>query len=101
VEVPCKSTAQIYNARVQDENPSNPIHFRAWFEICKPKALRGLGIRALQTVKKSLVLYSALMIANKSDPLLYSILKAKYFSETSFLEGPLLMALDLCFGVLS
>ena len=69
---------------VQEENSSNPFHFRAWADICQPKSEGGLGIRNLLDVNKSLVLHSAWLIASNKDPFLTGVLKSKYYPRTSF-----------------
>ncbi|KAK8462242.1 hypothetical protein SEVIR_1G175150v4 [Setaria viridis] len=69
---------------VQGEDSSKPFYFRSWDDICQPKSVGGLGIRNLYTVNKSLVSHSAWLIASNTDPLLSSVIKAKYFPNTSF-----------------
>jgi hypothetical protein len=44
----------------------------------------GLGIRDLYTVNKSLLTHAARNIATNKNPLLTSVLKAKYYHNTSF-----------------
>lgn len=73
---------------VQEENSSNPFHFRAWADICQPKSEGGLGIRNLLDVNKSLVLHSAWLIASNKDPFLTGVLKSKYYPRTSFWKAP-------------
>jgi hypothetical protein len=46
-------------AGVQDENPTNPIAFRSWDDICKPKHQGGLGIRDMKLINKSLIIQTA------------------------------------------
>ncbi|KAJ1277169.1 hypothetical protein BS78_05G274300 [Paspalum vaginatum] len=79
-------------AGVQDENSTHPIAFRSWDDICKPKFLGGLGLKKMSTVNRSLLLHSAWMIVNGKDPFLTSILKSKYFHNSSFwkcnMNGP-------------
>ncbi|KAJ1254642.1 hypothetical protein BS78_K015700, partial [Paspalum vaginatum] len=69
---------------IQEENPTHPIAFRAWEDVCKPKIFGGLGLRKMALVNKSLVLHSAWMVINGKDPFLTNILKSKYFHNTSF-----------------
>nr|TKW01003.1 hypothetical protein SEVIR_8G148566v2 [Setaria viridis] len=69
---------------VQVEDSSKPFYFRSWDDIYQPKCVGGLGIRNLYTVNKSLVLHSAWLIVSNKDPFLSSVLKAKYFPNTSF-----------------
>ena len=73
---------------VQEENSSNPFHFRAWADICQPKSEGGLGIRNLLDVNKSLVFHSAWLIASNKDPFLTGVLKSKYYPRTSFWKAP-------------
>lgn len=79
---------------VQDEDSSKPFHFRSWEDICQPKSAGGLGIRNLYTVNKSLVLHSVWLIATNKDSFLCSVLKAKYFPNTTFWRAP-------CYGTRS
>lgn len=69
---------------VQDDNPTNPIAFRSWEDICQTKQNGGLGIRDLYTVNKSLITQAAGNIANNKNSFLTTILKAKYFHNTAF-----------------
>lgn len=69
---------------VQDDNPTNPIAFRSWDDICQPKENGGLGIRDLYTVNKSLFTQAAWNIVTNKNPFLTSVLKAKYYHNTSF-----------------
>jgi len=71
-------------AGVQDDDPSNPIAFRSWEDICQPKENGGLEIRDLYTVNKSLITHVAWNIATNKNYFLTSILKAKYFHDKSF-----------------
>lgn len=73
---------------VQDEDSSKPFHFRFWDDICQPKAVGGLGIRNIHSVNKSLVLHSLWLVASNKDPFLTSVLKAKYFHNSSFWKSP-------------
>jgi len=71
-------------AGMQEDNPTSPIAFRSWDDICQSKDNGGLGIRDLYTVNKSLIIHSAYNIVTNKNPLLTSVLKAKYFHNTSF-----------------
>lgn len=71
-------------AGVQEDNLSTPFHFRSWKDICQPKDKGGLAIRDLPTVNKSLIMHAAWKIATEKDHFLSSILKAKYYPNTSF-----------------
>lgn len=71
-------------AGVQDDNPTSPIAFRSWEDICQPKDNGGLGIRDLHIVNKSLLTHAAYNIANNKNPFLSSVMKAKYYHNSSF-----------------
>jgi hypothetical protein len=70
--------------RVQEDNPTSPITYRSWDDICQPKENGGLGIRDLYTVNKSLLTQAAWNIATQKNPMLSTVLKAKYFPSSSF-----------------
>lgn len=61
-----------------------PLAFRSWEDICQPKENVVLGIRDRNMVNKSLLIHVAYNIANKKNLFLTSVLKAKYFHNTSF-----------------
>lgn len=67
---------------VQEDNPTSPIAYRSWEDICESKENGGLGIRDLEMVNKSLIIHAAYNIANNKNPLLTSVLKAKYFPNS-------------------
>lgn len=69
---------------VQQDDPSNPIAYRSWDDICQSKENGGLGIRDLHTVNKSLVIHTAYNIANSKNPFLTVVLKSKYYPHNSF-----------------
>jgi len=71
-------------SRVKKDNSSTSFSFRSWKDICRPKAEGGLGIRDLQIVNRSLIVHAAWNIATGKNPYLTSILKSKYFANTSF-----------------
>jgi hypothetical protein len=71
-------------AGVQQDDPSNPIAYRSWDDICQSKRNGGLGIRDLHTVNKSLVIHTAYDIANSKNPLLTAVLKTKNYPHQSF-----------------
>ena len=71
-------------AGIQQDDPSNPIAYRSWDDICQSKDNGGLGIRDLHLVNKSLIIHTAYNIANCKDPFLSAILKSKYYSHNSF-----------------
>jgi len=69
---------------VLQDDPSNPIAYRSWEDICQSKENGGLGIRDLHLVNKSLVIHTAYNIANSKDPFLSAVLKSKYYPHNSF-----------------
>jgi hypothetical protein len=71
-------------AGIQDDNPSNPIVFHSWEDICQPKENGGLGIRDLYTVNKSLITHASWNNVTNKNNFLTIILKAKYFLGNSF-----------------
>jgi hypothetical protein len=70
--------------RVQEDNPTSPVAFISWEDICQSKDNGGLGIRDLHTVNKSLIIRNAYDIATNKNPLLTAVLKSKYFHTSSF-----------------
>jgi hypothetical protein len=75
---------RFWRAGVQEDNPTSPIAFRSWDDICQSKENGGLGIRDLYTVNRSLIIHAAYNIATNKNPLLTSVLKTKYFHNLSF-----------------
>jgi hypothetical protein len=69
---------------VQEDNPTNPIAFRSWEDICQSKDNGGLAIRDFYLVNKSLITHAAWNIATEKNPFLSSIIKSKYFHNSSF-----------------
>jgi hypothetical protein len=65
-------------AGVQAENPSNPIAFRYWDDICN------LGIRDMELINKSLLIHTAWNVITQENPFLSNVLKAKYYTNSSF-----------------
>ena len=70
--------------RVQEDNPTSPIAYRSWDDICQPKENGGLRIRDLYTANKSLLIQAAWNIATQKNPMLSTVLKAKYYPNSSF-----------------
>jgi hypothetical protein len=75
-------------AGVQAENPTNPLAFRSWDDISKPKAQGGLGIIDMELINKSLLIHTAWNIVTDKNPFLSNILKAKYYPNSSFWTSP-------------
>lgn len=69
---------------MQEDNPTSPIAYRSWDDICQSKENGGLGISDLETVNKSLLIHAAYNIANNKNSFLTSVLKAKYYPNSSF-----------------
>lgn len=69
---------------VQDDNSTSPIAYRSWDDIYQSKDNGGLGVRDLGTVNKSIIIHAACNIATNKNPMLTSILKAKYYPNSSF-----------------
>lgn len=73
---------------VQEENASSPFHFRSWDDICKPKDKGGLGIRDILKINQSLLINAAWNIVTNKNLFLSSILKSKYYPNSSFWTAP-------------
>jgi hypothetical protein len=71
-------------AGIQDENPTNPIAFRSWDDICKPTSQGGLGIRDMELINKILLIHTTWKIVNNINPILSNFLKAKYYPASTF-----------------
>jgi hypothetical protein len=71
-------------AGIQDENPTNPIAFRSWDDICKPTNQGGLGTRDMELINKSLLIQTTWNIITNKTPILSNVLKAKYYPTSSF-----------------
>jgi hypothetical protein len=68
---------------VREETNSKSLCLRAWKDICTPKNEGGLGIRNLQAMNQALILMAAWRIANQPNDFLHSVLKSKYFPDSS------------------
>jgi hypothetical protein len=68
---------------IRGETNSRSLCLKAWKDICCPKNEGGLGIRNLQAMNQSLLLMTAWRIADNKDNFLYSVLKSKYFPDSS------------------
>jgi hypothetical protein len=73
---------------IQEEQATSPIAYWSWDDICKSKEDGGLGIRDIELINKSLILHSAWNVATNKNPLLTTILKAKYYPNNSFWTTP-------------
>jgi hypothetical protein len=68
---------------VREESNSKSLCLRAWKDICTPKNEGGLGIRNLQAMNQALILMEAWRIAEQPENFLHSVLKSKYFPDSS------------------
>jgi hypothetical protein len=73
---------------VQAENLTNPLPFRSWDDISKPKAQGGLGITEMELINKSLLIHTAWNIVTDKNPFLSNSMKAKYYPNSSFWTSP-------------
>jgi hypothetical protein len=71
-------------AGIQEENPTNPIAFRSWDDICKPINQGGLSIRDMELINKSLLIHTTWNIITNKNPILSNVLKAKYYPNSTF-----------------
>lgn len=55
-------------AWVQEDNPTSPIAFRSWDDICQIKKNRDFGIRDLHNVNRSLIIHAAYNVATNKTP---------------------------------
>jgi hypothetical protein len=81
-----KLTAIIRNfwwTGAREETKSKSLCLRAWKDICTPKNEGGLGIRNLQAMNQALILMAAWRIADQPNEFLHSVLKSKYFPDSS------------------
>jgi hypothetical protein len=81
-----KLTAIIRNfwwTGIREETNSRSLCLRAWKDICTPKNKGGLGIRNLQAMNQGLILMAAWRIAQEPNEFLHTILKSKYFPDSS------------------
>ncbi|EEE50807.1 hypothetical protein OsJ_31193 [Oryza sativa Japonica Group] len=69
---------------IQADGGKKGMALRSWKDICKPVSEGGLGIRDLMAVNKSILVQSAWRILTNPNDLLSSVLKSKYFPNTSF-----------------
>jgi hypothetical protein len=68
---------------IREENGSKGLCLRSWTDITCPKKEGGLGIRNLQAMNQGLLLMTAWRLADNKDSFLYSVLKSKYFADSS------------------
>ena len=68
---------------VREETSAKTLCLRAWKDICAPKNEGGLGIRNLQAMNQALILTAAWRIADQPNSFLHTVLKSKYFPDSS------------------
>ncbi|XP_060959162.1 uncharacterized protein LOC133030439 [Cannabis sativa] len=64
------------------------VHWKNWDDISVSKFFGGLGFRILSFHNQALLAKQAWRVWNDRDSLLYSILKARYFKHSDFLNAP-------------
>jgi hypothetical protein len=76
-------TRNVWWTSIKEENGSKGLCLRSWTDIACPKKEGGLGIRNLQAMNQGLLLMTAWRLADNKDSFLYSVLKSKYFADSS------------------
>lgn len=69
-----------------DSGSSSGIRWKSWNRLCAPKKWGGLGFRSLRDFNVALLSRQSWNIINNPSTLAAKVLKAKYFSNCSFLE---------------
>lgn len=85
-KIVAKLTAIIRNfwwTGIRDETNNKSLCLKAWKDICTPKKEGGLGIRNLHAVNHGLMLMAAWRIADQPNSFLNTVLKSKYFPDSS------------------
>jgi hypothetical protein len=75
-------------AGIQEEQPTTPIAYHSWDDICKTEEQGGLGIRDMELINKSLLIQSAWNVATNKNPFPSAIVKAKYYPNNTFWTSP-------------
>lgn len=65
------------------------IRWMAWDRLCAIKDAGGLGFKDLQKFNLAMLAKQGWRLQNNSNPLVTSIIKARYFPETDFLNAKL------------
>lgn len=63
------------------------IRWRSWAGLCMPKSKGGMGFRKLHETNLSLLGKQAWRLLTKPDSLVARVYKARYYSQSSFLEA--------------
>ncbi|KAM3328804.1 hypothetical protein ACQJBY_026121 [Aegilops geniculata] len=87
-----KLTAVIRNfwwTRIRETDSRKSLCLRAWKDISNSKTEGGLGIRNLKAINESLILAAAWRLAINPTSHLYSVLRAKYFPNTTIWKATL------------
>ena len=61
----------------------------SWKKLCRPKAEGGMGFKDLKVFNLALLAKQGWRLQQNPNSLAHRIMKAKYFSSTSFLEAHL------------
>uniref|UniRef100_A0A803QSM5 Reverse transcriptase domain-containing protein n=1 Tax=Cannabis sativa TaxID=3483 RepID=A0A803QSM5_CANSA len=67
----------------------NKIHWGRWEKLCKPKDKCGMGFKDLEKFNQSLLAKQGWKIINNPSSLLARVLKACYFTNSTFMEAKL------------
>ncbi|XP_022722206.1 uncharacterized protein LOC111279525 [Durio zibethinus] len=64
---------------------SRGIHWISWKQMCKGKRYGGMGFRVMELFNKALIAKQGWRLTLNTSSLVYKVLKAKYFSNSTFL----------------
>lgn len=65
----------------------NKIYWISWSKMCKPKGEGGLGVKDLCAFNMALLAKQSWWLMNCRTSLLYKLYRAKYFSQSTFMEA--------------
>ncbi|XP_074325881.1 uncharacterized protein LOC141663935 [Apium graveolens] len=84
----CESMERKMNAFSWGKGSSGKgIKWIAWEKLCMPKTQGGLGFHSLQTFNTAMLAKQGWRILTEVNPLVITILKAKYFPDDDFLNA--------------